>query len=101
MLLETMGHLTINNEKTAVKLHIEQMMRNRNFRAQNDVVERASVTKSEKSKKACVEWKWKSVFSGKHMDKVQEETLVASVMTGVSSQMCVAPFAAWRSWSRP
>ena len=33
--------------KTAVKLHIDQMMRNRNFRARNDVVERRSVTKSQ------------------------------------------------------
>ena len=34
--------------KTAVKLHIDQMMRNRNFKARNDVVERCSVTKSQK-----------------------------------------------------
>ena len=32
--------------KTAVKLHMDQMMKNRNFKAQDDVVERSSVTKS-------------------------------------------------------
>ena len=41
--------------KTAVKLHIDQMMRNRNFRARNDVVERGSVSKSQKGNKAYVE----------------------------------------------
>ena len=42
--------------KTAVKLHIDQMMRNRNFKARNDV-ERGSVTKNPKRNKACVEKK--------------------------------------------
>ena len=32
--------------KTCVKLHIHQMMRTRNFRVRNEVVERGSVTKS-------------------------------------------------------
>ena len=41
--------------KTAVKLHIDQLMRTRNFRVRNDVVERGSVTKSQKGKKAYVE----------------------------------------------
>ena len=41
--------------KTSVKLHIDQMMRNRNFGARNDVVERGSVTKSQKGNKAYVE----------------------------------------------
>ena len=36
--------------KTAVKLQIDQMMRNRNFEARNDVVERGSVTKSQKQR---------------------------------------------------
>ena len=40
---------------TAVKLHIDQMMRNRNFRIRSDVVERGSVTKCLKGNKACVE----------------------------------------------
>ena len=41
--------------KTAVKLHIVQMMRNRNFRVRNNVVERRAVTKYQKGKKAHVE----------------------------------------------
>ena len=43
--------------KTAVKLHTDQMMRTRNFRVRNDVVERGSVTKNQKGKKAYVERK--------------------------------------------
>ena len=43
--------------KTAVKLHTDQMMRSRNFRVRNDVVERGSVTKSQKGRKAYVERK--------------------------------------------
>ena len=42
---------------TAVKLHIDQMMRTRNFRVRNEVVKRGSVTKSQKGKKAHVERK--------------------------------------------
>ena len=42
-------------KKTEVKLHNDQMMRNRNFRVRNDVVERGSVTKSQKGNKAHVE----------------------------------------------
>ena len=38
--------------KTAVKLHIDQMMRTRNFGVRSDVVERGSVTKSQKGKDA-------------------------------------------------
>ena len=34
--------------KTSVKLHIDQMMRTRNFRVRNEVVERGAVTKSSK-----------------------------------------------------
>ena len=41
--------------KTSVKLHIDQMMRTRNFRVRNEVVERGPVTKSQKGRKACVE----------------------------------------------
>ena len=41
--------------RTAVKLHNDQVMRNRNFRVRNGVVERGSVTKSQKGNKACVE----------------------------------------------
>ena len=63
--------------KTAVKLHNDLMMRIRNFMVRNDLVERGSITKSQKGNKG----KWESVFSGKHMDNVPKETLVVSVMT--------------------
>ena len=43
--------------KTALKLHIDQLMRTRNLRVGSDVVERGSVFKSQKGKKACVERK--------------------------------------------
>ena len=43
--------------RTAVKLHIDQMTRNLNFKARNDVVERGSVTKSQKGNEAYVERK--------------------------------------------
>ena len=41
--------------KAAVKLHIDQMMRNRKVKVRNDVVERGSVTKSQQGNKAYVE----------------------------------------------
>ena len=71
-----------NNQqlKTNVKFHIGQMMRTRSFRVQNDVVERRSVTKVQKKRKLTLRGKWKSVFSGRHMDRVPEETHVVSVM---------------------
>ena len=50
--------------KTAVKLHIDQMI-TRNFKVRNDVVERGSVTKSRKVKKAHAERKVESVFQWK------------------------------------
>ena len=59
-----MDRQVIHNGRS-VKLHIDQMMRTRNFRVRSEVVERGSVTKSQKGKKAhverkvreCVEWK--------------------------------------------
>ena len=38
--------------KTSVKLHIDQMMRTRNFGVRNEVAERGSVTKSQKRKES-------------------------------------------------
>ena len=68
--------------KTAVKLHIDQIMRNRNFRVRKDDVERGSVTKSQKGKKAYVERKAERVFSEEgQMDTVPKETHEVSVMT--------------------
>ena len=51
--------------KTAVKLHIDQMMRIRNFRVRNDVVEGRLVTKSKKGKIAYVERKVGECFQWK------------------------------------
>ena len=51
--------------KTAVKLHIDQMMSTLNFRVRSDVVERGSVTKSQKGKTADVERKVGECFQWK------------------------------------
>ena len=51
--------------KTSVKLHIDQMMRTRNFRVRNEVVERGWVTKSQNGQKACVERKMGECFQWK------------------------------------
>ena len=67
--------------KTAVKFHIDPMMRNRNFRAQNDVMERSQLPRVEKETKHASKGKWESVFSGKHTDNVPVETQKVSVMT--------------------
>ena len=67
--------------KTAVKFHIDPMMRNRNFRAQNDVMERGQLPRVEKETKHASKGKWESVFSGKHTDNVPVETQKVSVMT--------------------
>ena len=65
--------------KTAVKLKIDQMMRNWNFKARNDVVERSSPRF--KRFKSMLRGKRESVFSVKHKDNVLKETHVVSVMT--------------------
>ena len=57
------GHTSYLRLKPAVKLDIDQMMRTRNFRVRSDVVERGSVTRSQKGKKACVERESGRVFS--------------------------------------
>ena len=44
------GQTSYSRFQTSVKLHIDQMMRTRNFRVRNEVVERGSVTKSQKRK---------------------------------------------------
>ena len=56
---------TYQQLKTAVKLHVDQMMRTGNFRVRNNVVERGSVTKSQKGKKAYVERKVGKCFQWK------------------------------------
>ena len=75
------GRPNYQQQQSAVKLHIDQMMRNRNFKARNDVVERRSVTKSHKGKQGLRWEEGGSVFSGKHMDNVPKDTHVVSVMT--------------------
>ena len=81
-LLETMGHRTFNNWKLPVKLHIDQMVRNRNSKARNDVVVRGSVTKNQKRKQSqCWEESWRVFFSGRLKDNVPKEIPVVSVMT--------------------
>ena len=75
------GKPNYSQVKKAVKLHIDQMMRTRNFRVRNDVVERGSVTKSQKETKPTLRGKWDSVFSGQHTDNVRKETHEVSVTT--------------------
>ena len=55
------GMVNYSQLKTS-KLHTDQMMRTRNFRVRNDVVERGSVTKSQRGEKAYVERKVKECF---------------------------------------
>ena len=43
--------------KTTVRRHIGQTMRTRNFRVRNEIVERGTVTKGQKGKKASAERK--------------------------------------------
>ena len=51
------GQTSYLRQITSVKLHLDQMMRTRNFRVRNEVVERGAVTKSQNGKKAHVEVK--------------------------------------------
>ena len=59
------GQPSLSRMKTIVRRHVDQTMRTRNFRARNDIVERGTVTKSHKGKKAnaerregeCFRWK--------------------------------------------
>ena len=67
--------------KTSVKLHFDQMMRSRNLRVRNNVVERGSLTKCQRERKLTLRGERESVFSGRHMENVPKETHVASVMT--------------------
>ena len=51
--------------KMSVKLHIDQMMRTRNARVQNEVVERGAVTKSQKGRKTTLRGKWEKCLQWK------------------------------------
>ena len=73
------GQTSYSRLKTDVgKTTKDQKRRIRNFRVRSEVVERGTVTKSQKGKKDHVE---RRVVSGKHMDNVPKETHVVSVMT--------------------
>ena len=54
-----------SQKKTAVKLHVGQMMITRNFRVWIDVVQRGSVTKNQKGKKASLRGKFGECFQWK------------------------------------
>ena len=51
------GQTSYSRLKTSVKLQSDQMMRTRNFRVWNEVVEKGAVTKSQRGKKANVAMK--------------------------------------------
>ena len=55
-------------------------MRTRNFRAQNEIVERRAATKSRQEKKPTWRGKCENAVSGKQLDSVRKETHVVSVM---------------------
>ena len=59
------GQTSYSRLNTSEKLHIDQMMRSRNFRFRNEVVERGAVIKSQKRKKAHVERKVGECFQWK------------------------------------
>ena len=69
------GQPSYSRLKAAVRRHIDQMMRTRNFRVRIDVVERGSVTKSQEGKKAyferkvgeCSQWKARRIFQRRLM----------------------------------
>ena len=62
--------------KTAVKLHVDQMMRTRNFRRSCGKGDQSP--KVTKETKPALRGKWESVFSGRHMDNVPRELIVVS-----------------------
>ena len=64
--------------KTAVKLHIDQMMRTRNFRAGTMLWNEDQLPRVKEETKPTIRGKWESVFSGRHMDNVPKEAVVVS-----------------------
>ena len=76
------GNPNYDRLKTAVKLRNDQMMMTRNFRVRSEVVERGSLTRSQKrERKPTLRGKLQIAFSGKQLDNVRKETHVVSVMT--------------------
>ena len=80
--------LRLSRLKTSARRHIDQTMRTRNFRVQNETVEGGSVTKSQKERKRTMRGKCESVFSGRHVDNVQKETHEVSVLTDQYMETC-------------
>ena len=75
--------------KHAVKLHIDQTMRNRNFRVRSEVVESGSVTKSQKGNKARVERKVGECFQWKAQGQCSKGDLCSFSHDGASGNRCV------------
>ena len=67
--------------KASVRLHVDQTMRTRNFRARNEIVKRRTNSKGRRGKRAYVERKLETVHSGSKTDNVPRETRVVSPMT--------------------
>ena len=59
------GQTSFSRLKTSARLHVDQMMRSRNFRVWNEVAEKGAVTRSQKGKKAYVERKVGQCFQWK------------------------------------
>ena len=72
-----LGQPSCSRLKTAVRRRVDQVMRTRNFRARNEIVERGTVTKSHKGKKANAERE--NAINGKQMDNVRKEIHLVSV----------------------
>ena len=68
--------------KTAVKLHIDQMMQKSKLQSPNTMLwNEDQLPRVKKETKPTLRGKWESVFSRRHKDNVPKETLVVSVMT--------------------
>ena len=64
------GQTSYSRLKTSVKVHIDQMMRTRNFRVRNEVVKEEQSPRVQKERRPALKEKCESVFSGKLMDNV-------------------------------
>ena len=71
--------------KTMVRRHIDQMIRTRNFKAQNERIETGVLVNSHKGRNVSVERR-ENAISGKQLDSVQKETLVVSATEIVDRQ---------------
>ena len=67
--------------KTSVRRRIDQTMRTRNFRAQNEIVEKGAVTKTQKERKPSMERTVGECYQWKAIGQCLKETHVVSVKT--------------------